>query len=184
MKVVAAGTVSGMTLVNKVSKAGAAYQAVDLVVGTNAFTNIVSRPKNLAVGMFVEVVETQKTLDSGKVVTNREIRQANPSQSYVEAPASVQEAPRQAAQPPRAPFEQDKISRQWATSQAICYITLAAQHGAVPKKVLGDNTLLFQMVGQYANLLFNSVQNSSNFEKLPTFTGQVNEASEQQEELV
>ncbi len=177
-KVLASGVLEGINLYvpEAARAAGKDYQVADVVVAGQAFKGIYKGAKTVQQGMAVEVIV--HPVEPGRKFGQKEIRGVVPAST----PQTVVSAP--APQPARAPFEQDKISRQWATSQAICYITLAAQHGAVPKKVLGDNTLLFQMVGQYANLLFNSVQNSSNFEKLPTFTGQVNEATEQQEELV
>jgi hypothetical protein len=60
-----------------------------------------------------------------------------------------------------------------------------ADKGAIPAKALSDKTgtLLTAMVGQYANLLFNTVQTGPNFEKIPHFTGMVNEVEEQPEQL-
>lgn len=175
-KVLATGIVSNLSFS---SVDGKDYKLANLDVGGKSFTKIFKRPQGLADGVMVEVVE--HPAGNGRKYPEKEIRLAQSA-----APAASSVNPSQPARTgyTKDPAEQDRIMRQWAVTQAICFINLAREAGAVKKTVLGNEVLLFQLTAQYANLLFNGVQTGAGFEKLPQFTGHVNEASETTEETV
>ena len=167
-KVLASGVVENLVL-NAVD--GKTYKLADLTVN-----GVFKRPQGLSNGMFVDVVEHPAA--AGRKYPEKEIRLAASAAPQTGAPAQ--------SQPSRSPSTQDVISRQWAISQAIQLVTLMADKGAIPAKVLTDKqgTLLTAMVGQYDNLLFNTVQTGPNFEKMPHFTGMVNEVEEEHTDSV
>lgn len=165
-KVLASGVVESLNLR---SPEGKTYKVADVTVAGKAFSGIFKRPQGLVEGMNVEVVE--HPIPAGKKYAEKEIRMASGA-----LPVAPNAAP--AAQPYRAGNDQERISRQWATSQAIEFVKLLQVMDALPAKLKTDKTgtLQTQLVGQYANLWYNSVKSDVNFEQLPQFTGQVNEA--------
>lgn len=165
-KVLATGVVSNFELIDVEGKN---WKLANLEVGGKSFTRIFKRPQGLANGMVVEVIENPA--GPGRKYPEKEIRLA-PS-----APTPAAEAKPAAAGFGRNPAEQDKISRQWATTQAIGFVNLCRETGALKKKVLENEQELFQLVGKYANLFFNAVQTNTAFEKLPHFQADINEAS-------
>ena len=171
-KVLATGPVVGLNLT---SPEGKTYKVANLTVGGRSFKGIYKRPQGLADGMNVEVVE--HPAPAGKSYGEKEIRLA------AGAPAPAAANPSQPARSgySRDPAEQDRIMRQWAVTQAICFLNLARESGAVTKTALSSETTLQQLVGKYANFYFNSVQTGAGFEKMPQFTGEINEVSEQSE---
>lgn len=183
--IIAQGYVTDFRSESKMSaKTGKPYQVFSMTIGNTPVGNLFKKPQGLANGAYVELVE----VPSGNPAypTNKEVRYAAPpaGQAAPQAAPTAHPVPAPAAQPPRAPYvkdpeEQHRIMRQWAVSQAIQYVTLASNSGAIKKKVLGDDALLFPLVGNYANLLFNSVQSAENFSQLPQFTGHVNEVQEE-----
>jgi hypothetical protein len=165
-KVLATGTVSNLSFE---SPEGKTYKLANLSVGGKEFKGIFKRPQGLVEGMMVEVVENPAA--PGRKYPEKEIRLA----AGVPQPAA-------AIQPTRGfgrdPAEQDKISRQWAITQAINFLNIARESGAVTKTALSSEVTLQQLVGRYANFYFNAVQTGAGFEKMPQFTGEINEASE------
>lgn len=162
-KVLAAGVVENLMLE---PVEGKTYKLASLTVDGKFFKGIFKRPQGLSNGMNVQIIEHPAA--AGRKYPEKEIVLA------AGAPAPAANNP---SQPSRSPATQDVISRQWAVSQAIQFVTLLADKGAIPAKALNDKTgtLLTAMVGQYANLWFNTVQTGVAFEKLPQFTGMVNE---------
>ena len=167
-KVLATGLVSNFSLS---SVEGKDYKLANLDVGGKSFTKIFKRPQGLSDGMMVEVVE--HPVAPGRKYPEKEIRLA------AGAPTPAAANPTQPARSfGRDPAEQDKISRQWAITQAINFLNIARESGAITKTALGSEVTLQQLVGKYANFYFNAVQTGAGFEKMPQFTGEVNEVSE------
>ncbi len=174
-KVLATGPVVGLSLT---SPEGKTYKVANLTVGGRSFKGIYKRPQGLAEGMNVEVIEHPAA--AGKSYGEKEIRLA----AGAAAPAAANPSQPARSGFGRDPAEQDRIMRQWAVTQAICYVTLAANSGAITKTALSSEVTLSQLVGKYANYFFNSVQTGAGFEKMPQFTGEINEVSEQEETAV
>ncbi len=165
-KVLATGIVSNLAFE---SPEGKTYKLANLSGGGKDFKGIFKRPQGLADGMMVEVVENTVP---GRKYPEKEIRLA------AGAPAPAAANPTQPARSfGRDPAEQDKISRQWAITQAINFLNIARESGAITKTALGSEVTLQQLVGKYANFYFNAVQTGAGFEKMPQFTGEINEAS-------
>jgi hypothetical protein len=165
-KVLATGAVTNLEFY---SPEGKTYKMANLEVGGKEFKGIFKRPQGLSNGMTVEVIENPPA--PGKKYPEKEIRMA------AGAPTPVAAATGGTGGYSRNPGEQDKISRQWATTQAIGFVNLCRETGALKKKVLENEQELFQLVGKYANLFFNAVQTNAAFEKLPHFQADINEAS-------
>lgn len=167
-KVLATGIVSNLSFE---TPEGKSYKLASLSVGGKDFKGIFKRPQSLAEGMMVEIVESTPP---GRKYPEKEIRLAA---------GAPQPAAANPTQPARAfgrdPAEQDKISRQWAITQAINFLGIARESGALTKTALSSEVTLQQLVGRYANLYFNAVQTGAGFEKMPQFTGEVNEVSEE-----
>lgn len=170
-KILATGVVTNLELTNVEGKT---YKLANLSVAGKEFKGIFKRPQGLTNGMSVEVIENPPA--PGRKYPEKEIRMA------AGAPAPMADAKPAAGGFNRNPAEQDKISRQWATTQAIGFVNLCRETGALKKKVLENEQELFQLVGKYANLFFNAVQTSASFEKLPQFQADINEVSASESE--
>jgi hypothetical protein len=165
-KVLASGIVSNLEFY---SPEGKTYKLANMSVGGKEFKGLFKGTKGLIEGMSVQVVEVAAP---GRKYPEKEVIQA----AGAPAPAANPTQPARSGYG-RDPAEQDKISRQWAITQAINFLNIARESGAITKTALGSEVTLQQLVGKYANFYFNAVQTGAGFEKMPQFTGEINEAS-------
>ncbi len=175
-KVLATGVVSNLDFYKPEGKT---YNLANMSVGGKSFKGLYKGTRGLVDGAMVEIIENPPA--AGRTYGEKEVRLLVGSPVHNVAPASANPSQPARSGYGRDPAEQDRIMRQWAVTQGICIVNTAISTGAITKTAAGNEQILLQLIGKYANYFFNSVQTGAGFERMPQFTGEINEVSEKSE---